>query len=132
MRTLCIEFVRSNHLLTLKRVHTFTSLQVELCNPVNLNLQHHTVYIGYMLKTSFVKFAEDPSLVLLLILSFKVMLYLFSMALGFLGMHFFYKEDHHHGYKSGQMSVVSLSKFPFVQSLKTSEYKDDLCNKDPR
>lgn len=52
------------------------------------------------------------------------------MALGFPGIYFFYKEDHHHGYKSGQMFVVSLSKFPCVQSLKTSEYKDDLCNKD--
>lgn len=69
---------------------------------------------------------------LLLILSFKVMLcLLFSMALGFLGIYFFYKEDHHHGYKSGQMFVVLLSKFPFVQSLKTPEGKDDLCNKDP-
>ena len=53
------------------------------------------------------------------------------MALSFPGIYFFFKEDHHHGYKSGQMFVVLLSKFPFVQSLKTPEGKDDLCNKDP-
>ena len=53
------------------------------------------------------------------------------MALDFLGIYFLYKEDHCNGYKSGQIFVVSLSKFPFVQSLKTPEYKDDLCNMNP-
>lgn len=62
----------------------------------------------------------------------SVIFYLFSsLALAFLGIYFLYKEDHQNGHKSGQIFVVSLGKFPFVQSLKKHEYKYDLSNMNP-
>lgn len=50
---------------------------------MNVHLQHHTVYIDYMLKTSVSQFAAEPSGVLLLALSLSHILPLLLLGSGF-------------------------------------------------
>lgn len=123
-------FVVSDHPSTLSRF-LLTQAELERCNPMHLHLQLRTVHRRCVGNKRF-PICRRTWLRAVLGLFFPVIFCLFSsLALGFLGMDFLYKEDHQNGYKSGQIFVVSLGKFPLVQSLKKHEYKYDLSNMNP-